>query len=135
MAKKGRKEGTNGAESGKPCRRYENYSSCQYLAHSTKRSVRLEFLGTCEETRFGNLEEWKSFLESQKCEVYTAEDGESAVSCCLQVQPDLVLLQDSLPDIRNFELCRRLKKDPLNQLTPIVLLKPSPNQWDIQRGH
>jgi len=82
-----------------------------------------------------NLEKWKSFLESQECEVYTADDGESAVSCCLQTQPDLVLLQDSLPDIRNFELCRRLKKDPLNQLTPIVLLKPSPNQWDIQRGH
>ena len=82
-----------------------------------------------------NLKEWKSFLESQNCEVYTAEDSESAVSCCLQMQPDLVLLQDSLPEIRSFELCRRLKKDPLNQLTPVVLLKPAPDQWDMQRGH
>src|SRR6266851_272233 len=81
-----------------------------------------------------NLKEWKSFLESQKCEVYTAEDSESAASCCLQMQPDLVLLQDSLPNIRSFELCRQLKKDPLNQLTPVVLLKPSPDQWDVQRG-
>src|SRR6267154_2455993 len=81
-----------------------------------------------------SLEEWKSFLESQKCEVHTAEDGESAVSCCFQMQPDLVLLQDSLPEIRSFELCRRLKKDPLNQLTPVVLLKPAPDQWDMQRG-
>src|SRR6266404_1842709 len=81
-----------------------------------------------------NLKEWKSFLESQNCEVYTAEDSESAVSCCLQMQPDLVLLQDSLPNIRSFELCRQLKKNPLNQLTPVVLLKPSPDQWDIQRG-
>jgi len=61
-----------------------------------------------------NLKEWKTFLESQNCEVYTAEDSESAVRCCLQMQPDLVLLQDNLPDIRSFELCRRLKKDPLN---------------------
>src|SRR5467141_163787 len=82
-----------------------------------------------------SLEEWKSFLESQRCEVHTAGDGESAVSCCLQMQPDLVLLQDSLPEIRSFELCRRLKKDPLNQLTPVVLLKPAPDQWDMQRGH
>src|SRR5216683_4476862 len=81
-----------------------------------------------------NLKEWRTFLESQKCEVYTAEDSESAASCCLQMQPDLVLLQDSLPNIRSFELCRRLKKDPLNQLTPVVLLKPSPDQWDIQSG-
>ena len=81
-----------------------------------------------------NLKEWKSFLESQKCEVYTAEDSESAVSCCLQMQPDLVLLQDSLPNVRSFELCRQLKKNPLNQLTPVVVLKPSPDEWDIQRG-
>ena len=81
-----------------------------------------------------NLKKWKSFLESQKCEVYTAEDSESAASCCLQMQPDLVLLQDSLPNIRSFELCRQLKKNPLNQLTPVVLLKPSPDQWDIQSG-
>ena len=79
-------------------------------------------------------EEWKNFLQGQNCDVHMAEDGESAVRCCFQMQPDLVLLHDSLPDIRCFELCRRLKKDPVNQLTPVVLVKPSPDQWDIQRG-
>ena len=53
---------------------------------------------------------------------------------CLRMQPDLVLLHDGLPDINTFELCRRIKRDPLNQLTPLVLLRPSPDQWDIQRG-
>src|SRR5258708_30024194 len=81
-----------------------------------------------------NLKEWKTFLESQNCEVYTAEDSESAVRCCLQMQADLVLAQATLPDSRSFELCPRLKKDPPNQLTPVVLVKPSPDQWDIQRG-
>ena len=79
-------------------------------------------------------EELRSFLHSQKCEVDTAADGESAVSLCLQMQPDLLLLHDSLPDIGSLELCRRLKKDPLNQLTPVVLLKSSPDQWDIHRA-
>jgi putative two-component system response regulator len=50
------------------------------------------------------------------------------------MQPDLVLLYDTLPDTTSFALCRRLKEDPLNQLTPVVLLKPSPDQWDIHRG-
>jgi putative two-component system response regulator len=81
-----------------------------------------------------NREGLKSFLESQKCDVDTAADGESAVRCCLEMQPDLVLLYDSLPDIGSFELCRQIKKDPLNQLTPVVLLKPSPDLWDVQRG-
>jgi len=81
-----------------------------------------------------NREGLKSFLQGQKCNVDTAADGESAVRCCLEMQPDLVLLYDSLPDIGSFELCRQIKKDPFNQLTPVVLLKPSPDLWDIQRG-
>ena len=79
-------------------------------------------------------EELQSFLQSQQCDVDTAANGESALSCCLEMQPDLVLLYDSLPDIGSFELCRRLKEDPLNQLTPVVLVKFSPDQWDVQRG-
>ncbi len=81
-----------------------------------------------------NREGLKSFLQNQKCHVDTAADGVSAVRCCLEMQPDLVLLYDSLPDIGSFELCHQIKKDPLNQLTPVVLLKPSPDLWDIQRG-
>jgi putative two-component system response regulator len=74
------------------------------------------------------------FLQCQKCDVEEAADGESAVRCCLQMQPDLVLLHDSLPDVGSLELCRQIKKDPLNQLTPVILVKPSPDQWDIHRG-
>jgi len=81
-----------------------------------------------------NREGLKSFLQTQKCDVETAADGESAVKYCLQMQPDLVILYDSLPDIGSFKVCRQIKKDPLNQLTPVVLLKPSPDLWDIQRG-
>jgi putative two-component system response regulator len=80
-------------------------------------------------------ENLRTFLESQKCEVEVAANGESAVRCCLQTQPDLVLLLDSTLQIESFELCREIKKDSLNQLTPVVFVKPSPDQWDIQRAH
>ncbi len=76
----------------------------------------------------------KSFLQDQKCGVDAAADGESAVKCCSEMQPDLVLLYDGLPDVGSLELCRQIKKDPLNQLTPVVLLKPAPDLLDIQRG-
>jgi len=81
-----------------------------------------------------NREELKSFLQSQKCHVDTAADGVSAVRGSLEMQPDLVLLYESLPDIGSFELCHQIKQDPHNQLTPVVLLKASPDLWDIQRG-
>lgn len=79
-------------------------------------------------------EEWISFLQSQRCDVETVADGESAVKLCLQMQPDLVLVYDSLPDVASFQLCRQIKNDPLNQLTPVVLVKSSLDQWDVQRG-
>jgi len=81
-----------------------------------------------------NREGLKSFLQSQKCDVDLATDRESALRICLQLQPDLVLLYDTLPGINGFELCRQIRTDPLNQLTPVVLVKPSPDQWDIYRG-
>jgi cyclic di-GMP phosphodiesterase len=46
---------------------------------------------------------------------------------------DPAILHDSLPGIDTFELCRQIKKDPLNQLTPVVLVKPSPDPWNIKR--
>jgi putative two-component system response regulator len=79
-------------------------------------------------------EELKSFLQAQNCNVGTAANGNAALGCCLLMQPDLILLYDSLPDISSFELCRQIKKDPLYQLTPVVLLKPSPDLCDVQRG-
>lgn len=77
---------------------------------------------------------WKSFLQSQNYEVFTAEDGESALRQCLQLQPDLILVQDTLPDIGSFDLCRRMKESPLNHHIPIVLIKPSSDPADASRG-
>src|SRR2546429_5365524 len=56
-------------------------------------------------------ENWKAFLEDQKYDVLTADNAESARRLCLELQPDLVLLHDHLPQVRGFELCRRLKED------------------------
>jgi len=81
-----------------------------------------------------NREELQSFLQAQNYDVSTAQDAETAVKYCFQTQPDLVLLFDTLSDIDSFELCLRLKKDPLNKLMPVVLVQPSLDQWDIRHG-
>ena len=79
-------------------------------------------------------ENCKAFLENQKHNVFTAENAESARRLCLQLQPDLVLLYDHLPRIRSFELCRRLKEDPLNRLTPVVLVSAAPTPRELEQG-
>ena len=79
-------------------------------------------------------ESWKAFLQNQKYYVYTAENTESAERLCLQLQPDLVLLFDDFPFVRGYEFCRRLKKDPHNQLIPVVLVSSSPIPRNAAQG-
>jgi|SRR5919109_54920 response regulator RpfG family c-di-GMP phosphodiesterase len=79
-------------------------------------------------------ENWKAFLENQRYDVFTAEDHESARQLCLQLQPDLVLLHDHLPQVRRNELCRRLKQEPLNQLTPIVRISSAPTPIEMEQS-
>ena len=77
---------------------------------------------------------WKAFLENQSYEVFTAGDAYTALRECPVLQPDLVLLHDKLPEIAGFELCRRLKENPLNQFIPVVVIKPSANSTDDSRA-
>jgi len=79
-------------------------------------------------------ENWKAFLENQRFDVFTAESPDSARQLCLQLQPDLVLLHDHLPQVRGPELCRRLKQDPLNQLTPVVLISSAPTPVEMEQS-
>jgi putative two-component system response regulator len=79
-------------------------------------------------------ENWKALLQNQRYDVFTAENPDSARQLCLQLQPDLVLLHDHLLQVRGSELCRRLKQDPLNQLTPIVLISSAPTPMDMEQS-
>jgi len=74
---------------------------------------------------------WKSVLQSHNYEVFTAEGGGSALRECLQLRPDLVLVHDTLPDVDCFELCRRMKANPRNHQTPVVLIKPSSDPVNV----
>lgn len=78
--------------------------------------------------------DWKSFLENQNYEVHTARDRDTALGLCLLLQPDLVMLHDTLPEIDGYELCRRFKESPFNELIPIVLIRASSGLADISHG-
>jgi putative two-component system response regulator len=79
-------------------------------------------------------DEWKAFLQNLKYAVFTAEDSETALKESIRLQPDLILLRDHPPKMSGFELCRRLKANPLNELIPIVIIKASPDETDILHG-
>jgi len=77
--------------------------------------------------------DWEALLLNQGYIVIAARNGQVALTLCPQIQPDLVLLYDSLPDMPGLELCRRLKTNPRNRLTPIILLASAGNVSDVSR--
>jgi len=75
-----------------------------------------------------------AFLANQGYEVLIAETDDTAQQLCRQVQPDLVLLHEHPPQLVGADLCTRLKQDPLNKLTPIVLISSSATPAEVSRG-
>jgi putative two-component system response regulator len=61
-------------------------------------------------------------LRTQGFEIVAAGDGQEALEQFSRCEADLVLLDVQMPRMDGFEVCRQLKKNPENRLTPVVLL-------------
>jgi CheY-like chemotaxis protein/anti-sigma regulatory factor (Ser/Thr protein kinase) len=67
----------------------------------------------------------------QPIQVYSGTDALAEVA---RRQPDLILLEPSLPDISGFELCDRLKRDRETNLIPIVMVTAHHNAKERTAG-
>src|SRR6476646_11935357 len=67
-------------------------------------------------------------------EVGGAATGAGALALCKQQCPDLVLLDQMLPDIDGLEVCRRLRDDPTTARVPIVFLTARTGETERVRG-
>jgi adenylate cyclase len=67
-----------------------------------------------------NLRLLKAVLEPNGYDVVVAEDGAAALA--LAAGADIVLLDVHLPDLSGFEVCTRLRADPVTATLPIVMV-------------
>jgi DNA-binding response OmpR family regulator len=65
---------------------------------------------------------FKLGLENSGCNVDWAETGLSGLYMARQKIFDLIVLDIELPDINGFEVCRKLKTDPILAKIPVVML-------------
>jgi CheY-like chemotaxis protein len=64
----------------------------------------------------------ENVLESNGYTVLRVESGRRALELGRRIEPDALLLDDSLPDIGAVDICRALRDDPLfNHATPIFI--------------
>jgi len=61
-------------------------------------------------------------LEQENYDVLEAHTGAGAIKKALSENIDLILLDIMLPDITGYEICNKLKKNPLTMSVPIIML-------------
>jgi PleD family two-component response regulator len=67
--------------------------------------------------------------------VGAATSGEKALKiCAAEPQPDLLLLDVMMPEMNGFEVCKRLKANPLTQHISVIFLTALDQTQDLVRG-
>ena len=61
-------------------------------------------------------------LSAEYYDVLTAYDGPTALAMAAAHMPDIILLDVMMPGMDGFEVCRRLKDDPVTRHIPVVLV-------------
>ncbi|MBI5352976.1 MAG: response regulator [Chloroflexi bacterium] len=64
----------------------------------------------------------ESILEEQGYRIEMAENGREALEKARQYLPDVILLDVMMPGMDGFEVCQRIRKDPIIAEIPIVML-------------
>lgn len=67
-------------------------------------------------------------------QVFTSPNGRDGLGIIRKEKPDLVLLDLMLPEMDGFEICRRLKGDPLTSHIPIIMITARGDESDIVLG-
>jgi DNA-binding response OmpR family regulator len=61
-------------------------------------------------------------LEGAEFDALTAVDGPSGIELARKERPSLILLDVMMPGMDGFEVCRRMRADPILKDTPIIIV-------------
>ncbi len=81
-----------------------------------------------------NVRLLQALLEAEYFEVHTAMNGPEALDVVQRVRPDIVLLDVMMPGMDGFEVCRRIKANPLTRQLPVILITALDQPEDRNKG-
>ena len=77
---------------------------------------------TCIDDSITILDNIKQFLDHDKFFILAINDSLKALRDILNIKPDLILLDLSMPNINGYQLCSLIRKHPLLKTIPIVMV-------------
>lgn len=69
-----------------------------------------------------------------ECDISMAKSGEQALELCRRLSPDLILLDVIMPGIDGFDVCRKLKREPLTRDLPVIFVTGRDSSQDEALG-
>jgi two-component system, cell cycle response regulator len=73
-------------------------------------------------------------LSAEYFDVITTTSGSEALAICARGECDIVLLDALMPDMDGFTVCQRIKRDPLTQHIPVIMVTALDKSSDRVRG-
>ncbi len=81
-----------------------------------------------------NVKLLEARLSAEYFDVATAHNGLEALALCERAECDIVLLDVMMPELDGFEVCRKLKSNPLTHHIPVVMVTALDQPSDRVRG-
>jgi two-component system, cell cycle response regulator len=81
-----------------------------------------------------NVKLLEARLSAEYFDVTTANNGIEALALCERAECDIILLDVMMPELDGFEVCRRLKSNPLTHHIPVVMVTALDQPSDRVRG-
>src|SRR5262250_114351 len=81
-----------------------------------------------------NVKLLEARLSAEYFDVVTAVSGVEALGICERAECDVVLLDVMMPDMDGFEVCRKLKTNPVTHHIPVVIVTALDQPSDRVRG-
>jgi two-component system, OmpR family, alkaline phosphatase synthesis response regulator PhoP len=81
-----------------------------------------------------NAELLEAHLDGQGFETHLASHGEEALALAESLKPDVILLDVMMPKMSGFEVCKRLRANPVTKDIGILMVTALDQPTDIERG-
>lgn len=81
-----------------------------------------------------NLNVLGSILMANKYKISLARDGASALKILEEIKVDLILLDIMMPDMDGYEVCSRIKQNPVLSDIPVIFISALNESKDIIKG-
>ncbi|MBA3975638.1 MAG: pilus assembly protein PilG [Candidatus Solibacter sp.] len=73
-------------------------------------------------------------LERLGYRVVTAKEGSEALVVAAEAQPDLILLDITMPGMDGYQVCKAIKQNPATRRIPVVMLSGKDGFFDKVKG-